>query len=220
MYRGQWCLSPLQSRHLETSHSSPNHHQLPCCIFWISLKVWNLFAFEGDFSFGKARSCRAPKTGCSGAESHGWFDVSPKNSAPDVMHEQAHYGDEAANHQLPIAAAFWITQIVSAEECLSLMQNLIALLAQSFWMQWPHSTHAHSMAPLTSTVKSSLLTHVNSCPLSLAARLHQCHTNHSSYINYGWTFSGQTLYSQIYRYICTYAFKCAYKTVWMFEGIK
>ena len=40
------------------------------------------------------------------------------------MHERVCCHDEAANHQLPIAAAFWIIQIVSAEECSSLMQNL------------------------------------------------------------------------------------------------
>ena len=33
LYIGQWCLSPLQSRHLGTSHSSPSHHQLPHNIF-------------------------------------------------------------------------------------------------------------------------------------------------------------------------------------------
>ena len=36
-------------------------------------------------------------------------------------------------------------------------------------MQWPHSTHAHLMVsttPLTSTVKSSLFTHVHCSPLS------------------------------------------------------
>ena len=32
---------------------------------------------------------------------------------------------EAANHQLPIAVAFWIIWIVSTEECSSLMQNLM-----------------------------------------------------------------------------------------------
>ena len=40
--------------------------------------------------------------------------------------------------------------------------------------------------PLTSTVKSSLFTHVHPSPLSLAARLHQCCANCSHYIN--WTF--------------------------------
>ena len=38
---------------------------------------------------------------------------------------------------------------------------------------------------LTSTVRSSLFTHTHSSPLSLAARLHQCHTSHSPYINNG-----------------------------------
>ena len=50
---------------------------------------------------GKARSRRALNPGCSGAESPGWFDVSPKNSARDMMHEQVHCCDEAANHKLP-----------------------------------------------------------------------------------------------------------------------
>ena len=66
---------------------------------------------------GKARSHRAPNLGCSGAESPGWFDVLPKNSAQDVMYEWGHCCDEAANHQLLIA--------VSMEECSSLMQNLV-----------------------------------------------------------------------------------------------
>ena len=51
--------------------------------------------------------------------------------------------------------------------------------------------------PLTSTVKLSLLTHVHSSPLSLAARLHQCPANHSCYINNDRTFPGQTLYFSI-----------------------
>ena len=42
-----------------------------------------------------------------------------------MTHEQVHCRDEAASHQLPIAAAFWIIQIVSMEECSSLMQNLM-----------------------------------------------------------------------------------------------
>ena len=62
-------------------------------------------------------------------------------------------------------------------------------------MWWPHSTYAHSTVstpPLTSTVKSSLFTHMHSSSLSLAARLHQYHANHSCYINSGWPFPGQT----------------------------
>ena len=49
------------------------------------------------------------------------------------------------------------------------------------------------LSPLTSTVKLSLFTHVHSSPLCLAAMLYRCHTNHSCYINNGWTFSGQTI---------------------------
>ena len=33
LYIGQRCLSSLQNRHFGTSHSSPNSHQLPHCIF-------------------------------------------------------------------------------------------------------------------------------------------------------------------------------------------
>ena len=74
---------------------------------------------------GKARSHRTPNLDCSGAESPGWFDVLPKISAWDVMHEWAHCCDKAANHQLPIAAVFWIIQIVSIQECSSFTQNLM-----------------------------------------------------------------------------------------------
>ena len=43
------------------------------------------------------------------------------------MYLWAYCCDEAANHQLPIAVTFWITWIVSGEECSSLMQNLMAI---------------------------------------------------------------------------------------------
>ena len=76
---------------------------------------------------GKAGSCRAPNLGYKRAESPGWFDLLPRNSAWDVMHEQAHCCDEAANHQLPIVAAFWIIWIISTEEWWSLMQILMQI---------------------------------------------------------------------------------------------
>ena len=81
--------------------------------------VWN--------PWGKARSLRAPNLGYRRAESPEWFDVSQKNSAWAVMREQMHCCDEAANHQLPIAAAFWIIWMVSAEDCWSLTQNLMQM---------------------------------------------------------------------------------------------
>ena len=76
---------------------------------------------------GKARSIRVRSLGCRGPESPGWFDVSPKSSAWDVMHEGAYRHDESANHHLPIATTFWITQMVSTEECSSLTQNIMQI---------------------------------------------------------------------------------------------
>ena len=76
---------------------------------------------------GKSRGHRAPNMGCRGAESPGWFDVSPKNSAWDVMHEWVCCHDEAANHHVPIAIASGIIRIVSIEECSSLTQNLMQI---------------------------------------------------------------------------------------------
>ena len=50
-----------------------------------------------------------------------------KKTAQNVMHEQVYCCNEAANHQLPIAGAFWVIQVVSAEGCSSLTQNLMQL---------------------------------------------------------------------------------------------
>ena len=73
--------------------------------------------------FRKGRIHRVPSLGSKGeAESPGWLDVSPK-IAWDVMCEWACCQDEAANHQLPIAEAFWIIYIVSVEEYSNLIQN-------------------------------------------------------------------------------------------------
>ena len=116
------------------------------------------------------------------------------------MLEQVHCCDEAANHQLPIPAAFWIIWVVSVEEYSSLTQNLMQIhccpCSVIFWLS--HTVHMltqqHLPPLLTSTVKSSLFTHVHSSPLFLAARLCWCHANHSCYINNIWTFSGQTSY--------------------------
>ena len=60
-------------------------------------------------------------------------------------------------------------------------------------------TQQHPLPPLTSTVKSSLFMHAHSCLLSLAARLHPCHTNSSRYI--GWTFSRQMSYIYTHTYV-------------------
>ena len=111
---------------------------------------------------GKARSHRAPNLGYRRGESLGWFDVSPKNSAWDMVHEQACCHGEAANHQLPIAVALWITWTVSAEECSSLMQ-ICCSTHSLIWMWWPHSTRAHSMVPATFAVYYSEVLAVHAC---------------------------------------------------------
>ena len=89
--------------------------------------VWNLFSVKGDFSFGKSQKSQGTKSGLQGTESPGWFDVSPKNCAWDRMHEQVCCHDEAASHQLLIAAAFWIIWVVLAEECSSLTENMMQI---------------------------------------------------------------------------------------------
>ena len=119
----KWYLSSLQSRHLGISHSFLSCHQLPHCIFLNLTDSLKSHPFQRWFLVLRKAS-RVPNMGYSGAESPGWFDVSPKNPAHDVTREWAYYPD-AANHQLPIAVAFWIIQIVSMEECSSLMQNLM-----------------------------------------------------------------------------------------------
>ena len=82
----------------------------------------------------------APNLGCRGAESPGWFDVSPKNSAWDVMHEQTRCRDEASSYQLSIALAFWIIQIVSMEVNTKFdAYSLVYLLSHFEWDS--HTVH-------------------------------------------------------------------------------
>ena len=127
--------SPLQSRYLGTSHSFPSilFHSAKIFIFEAALSYFPESHEWSEIStiskviwvFTKARSCRAPNLGCSGVESSGWFDVSPQNSAWDVMHEQVHCRDEGAYHQVPIVVAFCIIWIVFTLECSSLKQHLM-----------------------------------------------------------------------------------------------
>ena len=155
---------------------------------------------------GKARSCRAPNLGGRGLGHTSGLMLYQKNSEHNVMHEQALCPEEVANHQLPIAAAFWIIPIVSREECSSLMQNMMqidcsthSVILSVMTTQYTCSLNGiYPPPPRTSIVRSSLFTHVHSSPLSLAARSHGCHANCSSYINNGWTFSRQTLYGHIF----------------------
>ena len=99
----------------------------PVTFAWTSLMVWNFFPFNGDFSLGKSQKSHGTKSGLQ----RGWVTwviwCFTKISAQDMMHEWVRCCDKAANHQLPIAAAFWIIHIVSVEECSSLTQNLMQI---------------------------------------------------------------------------------------------
>ena len=61
--------------------------------------------------------------------------------------------------------------------------SLNSIYLPHWLVQWSHHCLLQSIA-----------VHAHSSPLSLAARLHRCHANHSCYINCGWTFSGQISY--------------------------
>ena len=146
----------------------------------------------------KARSCRAPNLGHRGAESPGWFDVSPK----DCTRHDTWAG----------LWSWWSCQSPVPHSC-SLLNHLTSLHRTMFKLNAKfdadsllyllshfecdgHTVHMLPqqclLPPLTSTVKLALFTHAHSNLLSLAARLHRCCVNHSHYINNGWTFSGQT----------------------------
>ena len=99
-----------------------------------------------------------------------------QKTAWDVMHEQVHCRDEAANHQLPrcgllnhlnnfCRGMFKLNVKFDADSLLYLLRHCECA---------SHTVHMLTQRclppPLTSTVKSSSFTHVHSSPFSLAAR--------------------------------------------------
>ena len=147
---------PFKVGTLGTHTALPFTISFPVVISWILSTVWNLFPFKGDFSLGKSQKLQKAKSGLLSWLSHmGNLMFHQKSLHKMWWHEQAHCHDEAANHPLPRAVAFWVTTIVFMEEYSSLMQNLMQICgsthSKSFWMQWPHSTHAHSIASTTPT---------------------------------------------------------------------
>ena len=132
--------------------------------------VWNLFPFKGDFNFGKIQKSQGAKLGCSRAESLGDLIFHQKS-----LHKRWCMRGYVVMMKLPIAMTFSMIPRVSAEECSSLMQNVMQIHCSPYSVilnRWPHSTHLTQQClppPLTSTVTLSLFTHVHSSPLSLAA---------------------------------------------------
>ena len=125
---------------------------------------WNLL-FSKVICFGKSQ-----KSQCStvrGTESPKWFEILPKNSAQDMLHERAHYHDEAHSRSL-------------LNHLNSFCRGMCKLNAKSdadsllYWLSHfecnGHTVHMFTkqslLHPLTSTAKMSLFTHDHSSPLS------------------------------------------------------
>ena len=154
LYIGQWCFSLLQSRCLGTSHGSPNCHQLPPSCFSASHRWSEIYSLSKVILVLEKPEVTRHQIRVIGGLSHPGELMFCQITAWDVMYEQAHCPNESANHQLPIAAAFWIIRIVSREEFSSLMQNLMQIhypTCSVILNATPHSTHAHSMASTAPT---------------------------------------------------------------------
>ena len=95
------------------------------------------------------------------------------------MHEPACCHGEAANHQLPIAVALWITLSFHGGMFMLTTKSDadLSLYSLSHFECDGHTVHMLTQwdppPPLTSTVKLSFFIHAHCSPLSLAARLHQ-----------------------------------------------
>ena len=113
---GQWCLTvpfkvdTLDLQFSQSPSAAPSY--FPESHPWSEISSLSKVILV----FGKARSHRAPNLACRGAESPGWFDVSPKHSARDVMQEWALCHDEAVNHQLSIAMTVFILLHLSTDK--------------------------------------------------------------------------------------------------------
>ena len=167
LYIGQWCLSPLQNRHLGTSHCSLNCHQLPHRIFLNLIDGLKSLPFQRLFQFWDKPEATEHQIWAIGR-------LFCQKTPWDVRHEQVHCCDEAANHQLPIAVAFWITKRVSVAECSSLTQNL---------MQIHCSTHSVILNVMTTQYTCSL--NVIYCPHWLVRWSHHCSCMHNP-VHFPW----------------------------------
>ena len=197
LYTGQWCLSSLQNRCLGTSHSSPNCHQLPHRIFLNLINGLKSLLFQRWISFWGKPEIIGHQIWAVEAWVTRVIWCFTKNSAWDVMLEQGVLSWWSC--QSPVAHSFSFLNH-SNSFCIGVFKFKTKLDVDSLLYLFSYfecnshtihmCTQQHLPPPLTSRVKSSLFMHAHSSPFSLAAMLYQCHTNHSHYINNGWTFSG------------------------------
>ena len=206
LYMGQWCLSPLQSRHLGTSHSSSNHHLLPRRIFLNFINGLKSLPFQRWFLFWEKPKVTGHQIWAVGV----WVTwVIWCFTKKLCMRHDARAGTLSS----------WSCQSPGAHSC-SLLNHLNSFCGEMFKLNSKfgsdsllyslihfeydsHTVHLLTQwclsPPLTSTEKSSLFTRVHSRPHSLAARLHCCGANSSCYINNCSTFSWHTLYIMDWR---------------------
>ena len=160
--------------------------------------VWNPFPFKGDLSFRKIQKSQGTKSGLLGV----WVTWVIWCFA--TKHCKRH---DAWVGALP----WWSCQLPVAHNC-GLLNHPNSFLRRMFKLnaKFDADSFLYSVILIVTAtqytcslngiyhphwpVKLLLFTHVHSSRLSLAARLHQCCTNHSCYISNGWTFSGQTSY--------------------------
>ena len=159
---------------------------------------WNRFSFKGDFSFGKSQKQPVP------VQHSQVFCL--LQAFQNVDHFQ-----QIIDHLWSVCFTF-VFVLHSLHRPQSLLNHLnsfhggmfklnakfdadLLLYLLSHFECNSHTVHMLTqwclLPPVTSAMKSSLFTHAQSSPLSLAASLHQCLANCSCYINNGWTFSGQ-----------------------------
>ena len=109
----------------------PVANSCPIVFSWISLTVWNLLPFKVILFWGKARSCRAPNLGV-GVLSHLGDLMIHEKMLLETCCMSRHLVVMKLPSQLSIAVAFWMSQVVSTEECSSLKQNLMLIHCSTF----------------------------------------------------------------------------------------
>ena len=179
VYIGQWCLSPLQSRHLGTSHSSFGCHQLPHYIFLNLIDGLKSLPFQRWCWFWKKPEVTGHQVWAVGGLSHliwcfvkkctrcvAWADMllwwscqSPvAHSCGLLNHANSFHG-----------GMFKITEKFDEDLLLYFLSHFEKMVTK-YTCHSIASTHP----PPTTTVKWTLFTHAQHSPLSLAATLYWC----------------------------------------------
>ena len=188
-----------------TSHNSPIAISCPVVFSWISLMVWNLFPFKGDFSFEKVQKSQGLNLACK----VGWVTWEIWCFAKKLCLRRDARAGTLLWRKVPITSC---SQLQPSESSNSFCRGMFKLNAKSDADLLLYSlSHfecngctAHMLTqrclspPLSSTVKSSLS--------------HTCIQVHSPWlpnysnvvetilVNNGWAFSRQASY--IYLFYC------------------